>query len=934
MGGVVVDTVQFRILGPVCVEIHREPVKLNRRRERHLLALLLLDVGRPVSAHRLIDLLWPHPRPANAQAALQTSVSRLRATLGDVEGTRLVRRGDGYAIETDPEAVDAHRFRRLLADATRASDPATRAELTQRALSLWRGPALADVGNAGTRRATCAGLDAMREQALALRIRADLDLGRHEAVIGELAELIAADPLNEPAVANLVVALYRAGRRAEALAACQRARTQLAEQLGMDPGAELQRLELAVLRDDPTLTMAPSSAARPVPAQLPASVTVFVGRRRQLAELDAQLAADSSGSSAVRIVTVVGPPGVGKTALALHWAHRVRDRFRDGQLYVNLRGFDPVGVAVSPIQAVQGFLAALGVPPERLPASLDERTALYRSLLAGHRILVVLDNALDAEQVRPLLPGTAGSAALVTSRDALSGLVAVDGAQPVPLDVPPIDDAREMFVARVGARRCAAEPEAVHGITQRCGRLPLAIAVVAAGAATRPGLTLARVAEELAERDGGRLDALSGRDAASDVRRVFATSYHVLSEPTARLFRLLGLHVGEYIPVAAAASLLGVGPRSVRPLLAELAQAHLLSEPMSGNYACHDLLRAYAVELLDRLDSAAERHAARSRLIEHYVRSADAAASVLQPVRDHIPPVLVEAAVTAEEFPDQAAALGWLDAEHRVMINLIEAGATDGHGRAWQLASVLEDYLERRGQWQDIAAVQRAALHTAEARADRPAQAHAHRAIARASVQLSEDEVAQRHFWRAIEIFEEIDDAAGRARTHHNLAGLYERQGRFDAALEQAQRAFELASGVGHRVGQAHSLGAIAWFRCLLGDYAQAILDGESAIVAHRDVGDRFGQAAGMHTIGYAHHRLGRHRDAIDRHRQAVAILREVGARSYEARALIDLGDASESGGDRPAAVKAWQEALDIIEQLDPPATADLRRRLARIGPA
>jgi DNA-binding SARP family transcriptional activator/Tfp pilus assembly protein PilF len=927
----VVDAVQFRILGPVSVEVYKEPVKVQRRRERHLLALLLLDVGRPVPAHRLIDLMWPQERPANARAALQTSLSRLRATLGDVEGTRLVRRGDGYAIETEPEAVDAHRFRRLLADANRADDPATRADLARRALSLWRGPALADVGDTATRSATCAGLDAMRDQALALRIRADLDLGRHEAVIGELADLVAADPLNEPAVANLVLALYRAGRRGEALAAFQRAKTQLAEQLGMDPGAELQRLELAVLRDDPALTGPTSSAAaRPVPAQLPASIPVFVGRRQQLAELDARLAADpgTSRATAVRIVTIVGAPGVGKTALALHWAHRVRDRFRDGQLYVNLRGFDPVGPAVSPTQAVQGFLSALGVPPERLPAGLDDQTALYRSLLADRPTLVVLDNALDAEQVRPLLPGAPGSAVVVTSRDALPGLIAVDGAKPLVLDVPPIEDAREMFVARVGGRRCVTEPEAVYGIAERCGRLPLAIAVAAAGAATRPGRSLASFADELAEPEGSRLDALTGRDPASDVRRVFATSYQLLSEPTARLFRLLGLHPGEYIRVAAAASLLGVGQKAVRPLLAELVQAHLLSELTSGTYACHDLLRAYAVELLDRLDPAAERHAARSRLVEHYVRTADAAAAVLRPVRDRVPPVLVETAVTAETFADEAAARGWLTADHRIMINLIEAGATDS--QAWQLASVLEDLLEPRGQWQDIAAIQRAALHAAEARADRPAQAHAHRAIARARVQLGEDEVAQRHFRRAIEIFEDIDDTAGRARTHHNLAGLYERQGRYDAALEQAQRAYELAGEVGHRAGQAHSLGAIAWFRCLLGDYAQAILDGERAVAAHRDVGDRFGQAASMHTIGYAQHRLGRNGDAVVRYREAVAIFSEIGARGYEANALCDLGDAVERTGDRPAALKAWQNALDIYEQLDHPATADLRRRLNR----
>jgi tetratricopeptide (TPR) repeat protein len=524
---------------------------------------------------------------------------------------------------------------------------------------------------------------------------------------------------------------------------------------------------------------------------------------------------------AVVISAISGTAGIGKTALAVHWAHRVCHRFPDGQLYVNLRGFDPTGSVVPPAEVLRYFLDALGVPLERIPVDLDARAGLFRSLLATKRVLILLDNAHDTVHVRPLLPGAPGCLVLVTSRNQLSSLVAVDGAHPITVDLLTTAEARQVLTNRLGAARVAAEPDAAEKIVTACARLPLALTVAAAHAATQPAFPLAVLADNLG-RAGGALDVLAGEDPSSDLRAVFSWSYRSLHHDSARMFRLLGLHPGPDVAVAAAASLAGVAVAEVRPLLADLIRAHLIIEHTPGRYTFHDLLRSYAREQAHTVDSHADRQAALHRVLDHYLHTAHAAVLLLDPQRDPLTLRPPHPGVPAEGFVDRAQALNWFNAERDVLRAALDQAAEMGlDALVWRLVWALADFLERQGRWQDWVDTQR----SGRSLADRLKQAFAHRILGRAYAALGRYDDALDHLQHAVRLYGQLNNETGQAHVHLSLNLVYDRRGRHRDALRHAQQAFDLYRAVGDDVGQANALNAIGWNYAQLCNYPHRVLD-------------------------------------------------------------------------------------------------------------
>ena len=670
----------------------------------------------------------------------------------------------------------------------------------------------------------------------------------------------------------------------------------------------------------------PTGARPVVPRALPAPPPHFTGRERERGTLTGLLKPDLGARVVVAVIG--GTAGVGKTSLAVSWAHQVADHFPDGQLYVNLRGFDAAEQVMDPAEAVRCFLDALQVPTQRIPAGLDAQTALYRSLLAGRRMLIVLDNARDAGQVRPLLPGTPGCLVLVTSRSLLSGLVAADGAYPIMLDLLPPAEARDLLARRLGSDRVSAEPDAVDEIVDRCARLPLALAIVAARAATHPGFGLAVLAEELRD-SRHRWATLTNDDAATDVRTVFSWSYQALRPEAARLFRLLGLHPGPDIDVAAAASLAGCPPAQVRPLLSELTGAHLVGQTIPGRYAPHDLLRDYAAERAQEGETDDERRAASRRLLDHYLHSGYAADRLLSTLRDPIELAAPEPGCVPESPADNSRALEWFDAEHNVMLAAVNHAVAGGFDtRAWQLAWTLATFLDRQGLWYDWVAAARTAVLAAGRLGEPATRALCHRLLARAYTRLGHTEAMDAELRRALDLFQQCGDLVGQAHTQLSLSDLWVHQGRPADGLHHAEAALDLYRASDHTAGQADALNTVGWCHALLGDHEQAIAHCERALGLHRDLGSGVVEGTTWDSLGYAHHHLGHHAQSVACYRRAIAIFRDLGDKPDEADSLIRLGDAFQAAGDNDAAHGVRREALAILDDLNHPEADDLRDRL------
>ncbi|MFG6193039.1 BTAD domain-containing putative transcriptional regulator [Nonomuraea sp. JJY05] len=932
---------RFAVLGPV--RLWRGDVELNSGppQQRALLALLLAYAGRPVSLDELVDALWGQDPPSSSVNVVHRYVGNLRRLLEPglpprAEGGWLLRGAGGYRLKADAGTLDLLRFRHL-AEQARSAAPAQAVELYAEALAVWQGEAAAGIPAEVRSRPVFAALE--QERITAALAAADVAL-EHGGMVGLLPALRAAatrHPLDERLQARLVLALAGTGRQAEALDTWQAVRDELAEELGIEPGPELRAAQQRVLTETAgplrettalavspagevtRLAMAPKDEARAAgeagavvrPAQLPADLAVFAGRRADLVKALAVL--DGDALRTVVISAIGGMAGVGKTTLAVHWAHQVAHRFPDGQLYVNLRGFDRLGSAMDSTEALRSFLEALGVPPHRIPVAVDAQVGLYRSLLARRRVLIVLDNARDAEQVRPLLPSSPGCLVLITSRDRLPGLLATEGALPMTLDLFPAEDARESLARRLGEERVAREPEAVDEIVERCGGLPLALAVVAARAAANPAFPLAAIAAELRETHG-TLDAFADGDPAVDVRAVFSWSYRSLSAAAARLFRLLALHPGADVSAGAAAALAG---EPVRRALNELTRASLLTEHAPGRYAAHDLLRAYATELVE--GSEDDRDAAVRRLLDHYTQQAHGACRKFAPFW-----VRPELGLPVPEFDDDRQALAWFTAEHSVLMSVVELAAKGGFDtHSWQLAWALERFLDQQGHWRDCAAVQRHGLAAAQRLGHKTAQAHLHRALARASARLGEYHVAWPGLRRSLELYEELGDLAGLATAHRSHAWLLDRVGRYEESIAQAERALDLYAITGNPAGEASMLHALAWTHIRLDQDCRAATYLQDALIKLNGLSNRYGDAGVLDGLGYALHRMGEHDRAVVYYRHALALYRDVGDRYNEIGTLRHLGDSHRAAGDHDAARDSWQRALDLVDEVVDPATAD-----------
>ncbi|MET8331881.1 BTAD domain-containing putative transcriptional regulator [Streptomyces sp. NPDC005181] len=944
----------FSVLGPVRAQRHKVEIDLGSRQQRAVLAALLLREGRHVSLDELIEAVWGGTPPRSAAQTIRTYIHRLRKILEPVhhaDASIIISMGNGYALQTSPDQLDLSVFRQRVAKADTAAKEGNHAIAVTHlrdALALWHGDPLAGIPgeHATTQRSH---LEALRLAAIEKRIKAEWVLERFGETSVELVDIVAKYPLNERFREMLMLALCKSGRQAEALAVYREVRALLSRELAIEPGSRLQALHDRVLRADPELSVSdvfppaadpttpePSGAAAldvsppQVLAALPADLPTFIDREYELAQLEALLAADQQNATIAATSVIVGMAGVGKTTLAVHWAHRNAHRFPDGQLYLNLRGFDASNPAMSPTEAFGSILQSLGVSSSLLPADLNAQIALYRTLLTGRRILLLLDNARDAEQIRPLLPSTPGSLVVVTSRNQLSSLITIDGARPMRIDVLSAAQATRLLFHRIGEERSAAEPEAVNEIIKYCGGLPIALAMVAARAVCHPTFRLTSIAAEL-RASHGSLNAFSDTDPSTDARAVFSCSYHVLDPSAARLFRLLSLHPGPF-GVAAAAAIAGLPIEQTRLLLVDLVRAHLLKEPTPGRYSYHDLLRVYATELADTEDSAHERDAAAHQMLDHYVHTGFAASRLFAPNRDPVGPCVSLSDRNTENLTDREQALAWFATEHQTLMAVIAQSASrQADTQTWQLVWIIKHFLYFGGHQHHLLATQQLALEAAQRLSDSVAQAHTHLSLVRTEAQLGRFDEAQAHANQAIQIFAETGDASARAETHRELSWVLERQGDFRTALIHAQQALDLIQLTGDRSKHGLALNAVGWCHALLGQGEQALTYCRQALRELKDVGHQVGQADTWDTLGYAYHGLGRHSEAVSSYQQAFDLYRQLRAGYAEASTLIRLGDVQLAIGQVEAARSAWGRALSLFDGLDNPDNAERTEALAKL---
>ncbi|MBB5957063.1 DNA-binding SARP family transcriptional activator/tetratricopeptide (TPR) repeat protein [Saccharothrix tamanrassetensis] len=937
---------EFGLLGEVCAVVGGRPADLGPARQRCVLAALAVDVGRVVSVDRLIRRVWGDDPPVRARATLSSYVSRLRRARTDI-----VLRSGGYVLVADEAAVDLHRFRSLRDRARTADDP-TAERLLAEAVGLWRGPALTGLdGDWATAERDRLALERLDAECDHTEVR--LRLGHDDRLVTELSSRAAEHPLDERVAVHLLHALYRAGRVADALEHYRRVRARLADGLGTDPGPALRLMHQRILKADPALLANPTGdarpsttprtpagepathepstappsrpaadvptgtpAARPVPRQLPAVPSSFVGREDELNRLD------PTGTT-----VIAGAGGVGKTWLALRWAHRNAHRFPDGQLFVDLRGFGPEGTPMPPPVAVRGFLDALGVDPGRIPIDPHAQAALFRSLVADKRMLLVVDNAADTAQVTPLLPGGASCTVLVTSRNRLPGLTTVHGARRLSLDVLTDAEAHGLFTARLGADRVSAEAEAVTDLIKLCGGFPLALGIVAGRAHGHPALPLATLAGELRDLGPGALD---DDDPTASLPTVLSWSRQALTAEQAHVFGLLGIAPGPDIGLPAAAGLTGLPPDRTRAVLRALEQASLLLQDARGRYRMHDLIRRFAA---DTPIPPAERSAALHRVVDFHLHTAFTGRRLLNP---HATPIDLDPPAPGARphpLPDPAAALAWFDTEHRGILAAQHLAAAQGrHRTVWQLAWTLTTFHLRRGHSHDNLAAWRTAMTAADHLADPAVQTRVHRLLGDALVEVGRHEEAVEHLYRALALAERTDDLVNRGQVHRTLSWALDQQGDGRQALTHARHALRIYRALDDPAGEADALNGVGWYAARLGEHDEAREHCAAALALHRRHRHRYGEATTLDSLAYIAHHTGDFTAAIGHYREASDLFRELGSTLQAAETAERLGDSHQASGQSAEARAAWAEAADMFRAQGRAEDADrLRDRLGAL---
>ena len=917
----------LRVLGPVELVTAGGLVPIGHVKQRSVLAALVIEANRVVPTEQLIDHVWADEPPRRVRNVLSGYAARLRAAVATHlagHGAQLIWRSGGYSLEIDPELIDLWRFRRLV-DHARAAGEGERFALLGEALTLWRGQALGGTDGAWARcmRAT------LEEEQVAAEIayaQVGLRRGNHEQLLERLCALSSRHPLNEPIAGQLMLALHRSGRDGDALRAYARIRARLRDDLGTDPGPALAEIHRGLLAADRSVVL-PSSPPV-VPRQLPPCTPDFVGRDDVLRQLDDCLSVRSA--TAAPLALIVGPPGIGKSALATWWAHRAAAHFPDGQLFVDLHGFNAQHPPVSAHEALARLLGALGVEAGALPPGLDERSGLYRSLLTGKRVLVLLDDAHDAEQVRPLLPGAATCTLVVTSRNRLGSLVTRNGARLLRLDPLTPADSTALIRRVIGRRRCDAETAAVAELGQLCGHLPLALRIAADDLAFRPETAVAQLSARLTD-ERTRLDMLSADDETGNVRAAFSHSYEQLDPGARRAFRLLGLTRGASVTLPAAAALINSGLDDTRRLLDTLCRRHLVEPAELGRYRLHDLLRVYALERAEAAESTAERHEAVRRLVHWYLGTAVAADLMIAPQR-YRKPLSAAATLPSMSFDSSREALRWCDEENVNLLAAIRQAYAEGlPDLCWQLAFALREHFVLRKQWPGWLAGYDLGLAAARRVGNRAAQAAMLHGLGTAHYYPRRLTQASGYYRQSYAIWRELGDRWGQGIALNGLGNVLMEMRRLPLAVAFYRRALVRLDISEALSDQGVVLNNLAEAHCLLGRHHDALSYARRSIEIDRRTGNRRVEVFALCHAADALGTLQRPVEARSLLDAALALAAEIGDRHGTAWVLQYLGEWFLRTGRPDRARDEWQRAIALFDAIGDPQADDLRARAAEL---